>query len=42
VTLPRATWTQIETGSFDGSGNFSVMLTVTETDLQRFYAVVVP
>jgi titin len=42
VILPRASWTQIGTGSFDGGGNFSVMLTVNAADVQRFYTIAVP
>jgi hypothetical protein len=41
VTLPLASWPVLSTGSFDGSGNFSIT-NGSETNRQQFYIMKVP
>jgi autotransporter-associated beta strand protein len=40
VTLPLASWTEATTGNYDGSGNFSVDITIVPTEPQLFYVIV--
>jgi len=42
VAAPPAAWTTIQTGSFDGSGNFSVTVPFTLVPPQRFYMLKTP
>ena len=41
LTVPRASWTQVGSGVFDSSGNFTITITVTSST-QQFYTLVVP
>ena len=40
LTIPVANWTPAGTGSFDGSGNFSI--TINRSAPQTFYIISVP
>jgi hypothetical protein len=42
VTAPLSAWAQVGTGTFDGSGNFSLTLTISASEPRRFYAIVTP
>lgn len=42
LTLPLTNWTQVGSGTFDGSGDFFVSLTVNAAEPQQFYTVAVP
>ena len=42
VTYPLGTWPVAQTGSFDGSGNYSVTIAITPGEPQRFFALRVP
>ena len=42
VAAPAAAWTTVQTGSFDGSGNFSVTVPITPGQPQRFYKLQMP
>ncbi len=42
VADPLGTWTTVQTGSFDGSGNFSVTNAIVPGEPQRFYSLRVP
>ncbi|MEO7299530.1 MAG: immunoglobulin domain-containing protein [Verrucomicrobiota bacterium] len=42
IAAPAATWTPVQSGSFDANGNFSVSLPITSGEPQRFYMLKLP
>jgi autotransporter-associated beta strand protein len=42
VALPLAGWTSVNSGNFDGSGNFSVTIPVNVNEPQRYYLLRLP
>jgi autotransporter-associated beta strand protein len=42
VALPLASWTQVSSGNFDGSGNFSVTIPINVNEPQRYYLLRLP
>ena len=42
MDVPINLWTQVATGTFDGSGNFSLPITVTPSEAKRFYVLIYP
>lgn len=42
ITAPRSSWVQVGSGTFDGSGNFSVSIGITPGVSQSFFTVRVP
>ncbi|MEK7779936.1 MAG: autotransporter-associated beta strand repeat-containing protein, partial [Verrucomicrobiota bacterium] len=42
VGLPLASWTLVNSGNFDGSGNFSVTIAINATEPQRYYLLRLP
>jgi autotransporter-associated beta strand protein len=42
IAAPLSSWTQVATGTFDGSGNFSVTLAIDPNTPQRFFLIQLP
>jgi fibronectin-binding autotransporter adhesin len=42
LATPRGSWSQVGTGSFDSSGNFTVGITINPAEAQRFYILISP
>jgi hypothetical protein len=42
VVAALATWTTVQTGSFDGSGNYSATIAIVSGEPQRYYTLRVP
>ena len=42
VATPLAGWTQVSSGNFDGSGNFSVTNAINASEPQRYYLLQIP